>query len=460
MDFDYSLFGGTEAVLTNTTNEDTEFKKLAESMKIPKIMEAFSMISSLYSVFVNLDGQIVFAPTGPATNLGDFYDLFEKPEYKEYYKHIKEATLNSDEPVIVEREEGGVGRLLGAPVTVLGDIKGLWILGSYTVEESEKLKEIADNHLELAKIISDYFEKSISIISESEDGANYLIRKESTRQKIINDAIVRAYDKNITSNENLELTFKDVLKIMHLDVVAYYCEGSGTGESTPTVLVSREDVEVSSEITNAKPAIRAQLLKILRNYQDRVVVDGNHRDATAVATIAKFGLKSVVVEPLFDEDHVFGMLVFGSIRKERNWSDIEIEFVRAVKLALQGTILRKKNTSEGFHFGGELVEIFEGFKSIAYVRNAETGEILYSNKRYIEAFGYDPKGIDSRTFLMDSHDKYNYMDGMRNTVDNSSKISKMTKYIAKLDQIMDITEIPMIWKGIPANLVILNKSQS
>lgn len=458
MEYDYSLYGNTD--FSNTANENMELRKIAESMKIPKIMEAFSMISNLYSVFVNLEGQIIFAPTGPATNLGDFYDLFEKPEYKEYYKHIKETTLNSDEPVIVEREEGGAGRLLGAPVTIFGETKGIWILGSYTVQESEKLKEIADNHLELTKIISDYFEKSISMITESEDGTNHLIRKESTRQKIINDTIIRAYDQNMTDNENMELTFQEVLKIMHLDVVAYYCEGSGTRESKPSVLVTRDEVEVSPEIINAKPAIRAQLLKMLRNYQDRIVVDGNHKVASAVATISKFGLKSVVVEPLFDENHVFGMLVFGSIRKERNWSDIEIEFVRAVKLALQGTLLRKKNTSEGLHFGNELIEVFEGFRSIAFVRNAKSGEILYSNKRYLEAFGYDPKGIDSRTFLMDSHDIYDYMDGMRNTVDSGQKISRMTKYIAKLDQIMDITQIPMLWKGEPAYLVVMNKSNS
>ena len=75
--------------LANGESKNIDLKARAEKDRLPFFMEEFARINGLYSAFVDYDGNTVFPPTGPATNLGNFYDLFETPAYREYYKFFQ-----------------------------------------------------------------------------------------------------------------------------------------------------------------------------------------------------------------------------------------------------------------------------------------------------------------------------------------------------------------------------------
>ena len=107
-----------KAAKRSADQKQADYSKAAFDDKIHVLLDVFAKTNKLYSAYVDMDGKIIYPPTGPSTNLGDFYDLFEKPEYKEYYKKIKMIVEENAEAVILEREEGGIGKIAAAPVIV------------------------------------------------------------------------------------------------------------------------------------------------------------------------------------------------------------------------------------------------------------------------------------------------------------------------------------------------------
>ena len=127
-------------------DKSLKFKDSNSIEKMQLMMETVSKMSNLYSVLVSTEGKVRIPPVGPSTNMGDFYDLFEKPEYKAYFKTILQKVEENEGPTIVCREEGGNGRISAAPIMIKDKLYGIWILGSYTPEETERLKNLCESH--------------------------------------------------------------------------------------------------------------------------------------------------------------------------------------------------------------------------------------------------------------------------------------------------------------------------
>jgi hypothetical protein len=77
-----------------------------------------------------------------------------------------------------------------------------------------------------------------------------------------------------------------------------------------------------------------------------------------------------------------------------------------------------------------------------------------------ELIGYDFVGRDSREIITDLHDKFDNLDGVRKPFITKERVVNWRRYIQKLDNIMDITEISMEWlSGEAASLIILRKAK-
>ena len=95
-----------------------------------------------------------------------------------------------------------------------------------------------------------------------------------------------------------------------------------------------------------------------------------------------------------------------------------------------------------------------------YVRDAFSGEVLFSNEKMNSLMGRDFTGGNSKELLTDLHDRFDNISGMRKPFITNNKVATWRKYIQKLDMIMDITEINIEWlNGEPASLVMLRKAK-
>jgi len=442
------------------------YDKLEEFLsddKVKLMMETFTKLTGLYSMFVDVEGRVLFSPTGPATNLGDFYDLFEKPAYKEYYKHIKQTVLENDAPTIMDREEGGIGKISAAPIKLNNELKGIWMVGSYTKEETDKLREVYDSHWEIANMISEDLRMTIAIDIEStkSKGAGKKLLDELTRQSIVTDAMSKINSKLIdTVDQVIEETLRNVGINMGIDKAALY---TMNGNSKNFVLRSYWNAsgEVPGEdLVSALPEKMYMVEKLITEGDGRYVADNSNQSESSKLLLMKYGVKAVVAHPIELGDKLYGILFLAESSAERIWTSDELRFTNNIAVVIQNMLENAVGDDNIRNVNKHLIETYNNFNVALFVRDAHSGEVLFSNKKMNEMMGYDFKGRDSRELITDLHDKFDNLDGVRKPFITKERVANWRRYIQKLDNIMDITEISMEWlSGEPASLIILRKAK-
>lgn len=432
--------------------------------KIETIMKVFSGLSDLYSVYVDLDCKIKFPPVGPSTNMGDFYDLFEKPSYKEYFKYIKQVVINNDAPTILDREEGGIGKISAAPIRLGEQILGIWILGSYTETETEKLKKIYENHWVIATLLSDYAYKNAMIDREiaKSRGAGAKLREELARQNIINEALSKINSKLVDNVDSIvEETIKDAGIHMNIDKVFIYTMAKGNSEEYKLRSYWDATGEAPSEdLYKTLPGRMYLIEDNIKDGQGVYMVDSSVMTEDDKLNIMRFNFKSVLAYPLYLNNKIYGTIFFAVSRMQRLWTSDELRFTKSIALVVQNMFENAEGDENIRSVNKHLISTYNNFKVGVFVRDTYSGEVLFSNSKMNEMLGYDFTGGDSRIILTDLHDRFDNITGMRKPFITKEKIVNWRSYIKSLDDIMDITEIQIEWlKGEAASLIILRKAK-
>lgn len=452
-------FLGTPA---DTKTEKTE--SLEDNVWFEEVMNLFAKITKLYSAFVDLDGRVVYPPVGPATNLGDFYDLFEKPEYKEYYKFIKDTAINSREAVVIERKEGGDGRICAAPIMLNGQVIGIWLLASYTREETEKLLELSEDHKKMGALLSEYAYKAqkLGVESAKSRGAGIKLREELAKQSIIVDALSKINSKLIDSvDQVIAEVLRDVGINMSLDKVMFYKVSQNPTEGF--AIESCWDPTGHNYVDGELDTIPKNKYIFVHEFEEnngQYYVDSSNMTEAKKLVLMNYGFKSFIAQAIYMNDTLYGMLVFANFKSERIWTNEELRFAKSITLVIQNMIENAYGDDNIRNVNNHLIETYNNFNVGIFVRDAYTGEVLFSNKYMNNMLGYDFLHGDSRELITDLHDKFDNISGMRKPFITKNKITSWTSYIQKLDAIVDITEIKIEWlSGQPASLMILRKAK-
>ncbi|MBE5932340.1 MAG: GAF domain-containing protein [Lachnospiraceae bacterium] len=431
--------------------------------KVKLMMETFTKLTGLYSVFVDVEGRIVFPPTGPATNLGDFYDLFEKPAYKEYYKHIKQTVLENDAPTILDREEGGIGKISAVPIKIGDELKGIWMVGSYTKEETEKLRTVYDSHWEIANMISEDLRMTIAIDIEStkSKGAGKKLLDELTRQSIVSDAMSKINSKLIdTADQVIEETLRNVGINMGIDKAGLY-----TIDNSTKNYVLRSYWDASGEVPGKNllstlPDNMYMVEKLIRDGDGSYVADNANQTEANKLLFMKYGVKAVIAYPIELGDKLYGILFLAESSAERVWTSDELRFTYNIAVVIQNMLENAVGDDNIRNVNKHLIETYNNFNVAIFVRDAHSGEVLFSNKKMNELMGGDFTGHDSRELITDLRDKFDNLDGVRKPFITKERVVNWRRYIQRLDNIMDITEISIEWlSGEAASLIILRKAK-
>lgn len=438
-------------------------EKITESKKLNNMFMTFAKLSKLYSVFVDINGSIVFPPTGPSTNLGDFYDLFEKPAYKEYYRYIVKVMQENNEPTILDREEGGLGKISAAPITINKEIYGYWILGSYTEEETENLKMFYKHQWETAELMSEYIYQK-EVISEEvakSKGVGAKLRVELERQNIINNALSKYSSKLIDSiDENIEDTLRDVGVSLNITSALMYVVKSSYSKQNRLRLYWNVAGQMPDE--SITEAIADRLYNICEQIEKNGIyfADGSNMTEQSKIALMRYNFKAVVGVPIYRNDELYCILFFGDGKSGRLWASDEIRFIQSIGIIVQNMLENAEGDDNVRRVNKHLIDTYNTFNVGVFVRDTYSGKVLFSNKKMNDMLGYDFEGGDSRTIITDLHDRFDGIGGMRKPFITKEKITNWRSYIKVLDGIMDITEIQIEWlDGEPASLIVLRKAK-
>lgn len=438
---------------------------IPQIQRMEMIMSGFSQLTNLYSVFVDENGKVESTPVGPATDLGDFYDLFETPTYKEFFKTMKEEVLAEMKPHIFDREEGGYGKLAMAPAPIfVGDnLQGFWVLGSYTPDETEHLEEIYELHWTTAELVSDFLLQSYNSIVESAKsrGAGKKLREELARQSIVNNALSKINSKLSEDVEQvIGETLREVALHMDLDRMFLYT----FDKDNPKAFSLRSYFDVSGEmpsddILTLLPERLYLVVDAIKRGNGCCMLDRTNMTQRDVINLMRYNFRAEIAYPIYLEGRLYGILIFAESKSERIWTKEELRFSQSISLLIQNMLENADGDDNVRNVNKHLIETYNSFHEGIFIRDLYTGYVFFSNKALNDMLGYDLTGGDSRKILKNLRDKFEHMDGVRKDI-AGRKITNWCSYVPALDEIMDITEVPIEWlQGGAATMIIMKKAK-
>lgn len=436
---------------------------IPQIQKMEMIMSGFSKLSGLYSVFVDENGKVESTPVGPATDLGDFYDLFETPAYKEYFKTMKEQILSEMKPHLFDREEGGEGKLAMAPICVGDNLQGFWVLGSYTPEDSKRMEDICELHWSTAELVSDFLLQSYNSIVESAKsrGAGKKLREELARQSIVNVALSKISSKlSEDVDQVIAETLREVALHMDLDRMFLYT----FDKNHPKTYMLRSYFDVSGDmpaedVVTLLPERMYLVLDAIKRGNGCCMFDRTNMTQRDVINLMRYNFRAEIAYPIYLEGRLYGILIFAESKSERVWTKEELRFSQSISLLIQNMLENADGDDNVRNVNKHLIETYNSFHEGIFIRDLYTGYVFFANKALNDMLGYDLTGGDSRKILKNLRDKFENMDGMRKQI-ASRKISNWCSYVPALDEIMDITEVPIEWlQGGAATMIIMRKAK-
>ena len=167
--------------------------------------------------------------------------------------------------------------------------------------------------------------------------------------------------------------------------------------------------------------------------------------------------RAAILMPVTVDGEIIGRIVFMETRRERVWTDAEIHFARLIGRMLGETIEYAKGLGAKRSTGRELLDIFHQLTISVFIKEDETGKVLFSNEALNRRLGIDFKGQDSKKLIPDGREEYeSYPGTLREDMAPTTGIRKWRRYINELGGIYDVTEVPIEWlDGRPATTVLL-----
>ena len=218
--------------------------------------------------------------------------------------------------------------------------------------------------------------------------------------------------------------------------------------------------EPTDELARLLPERMYVIEEGIKKGQGQYLVDSANVTAEDKLNVMRYDFKSMVAFPVYINNKLYGIIIFAESKFERIWSSDELRFTKSVTLVIQNMLENTEVEGNVRIVNKHLVETYNNLKVGVFVRDAYTGEVLFSNAKMNKMLGYDFVGGDSRVILTDLHDRFDNITGMRKPFITKEKVVNWRSYIKSLDNIMDITEIQMMWlDGQPASLIILRKAK-
>lgn len=436
-----------------------------DTEKWTAIVKAFSELAGLYSTIIDPVGKKMVEPAGPQGHIGFFYDLFEKPQYKQIYMKLNEVILMNNVPVIMEMDDGIEGsKICGVPIMIDGKHIATWICCSYDEDDAKRMEEVYKLQWKLGRIFSEYAYSSSILAKEATRSKSIEVMMETklSWQKILVD-IMNNSDKS--QQQMVNDMISQVGESLNADVAALYVRDD-SGDLDCQYLWSKNQCmsaeEYVSDWQRANMKFRswqngqATSMMYEKGY---LLLDATNSDDAAKKIMAKSQVKSFVAVPVYVYGKKGAVFVLANTSAAKVWTEEELEFARQTAEVIRSCLEKIECDDSVKAINELLLDTYNYMDEGIFIREAETGRVLFSNKVLNDMLGYDFTDKDSKLLVENLRDKYKIMGGPDQHIDNGSRETTWRSYIRSLDKTMDLTEVEMKWlDGSDASLVLLREA--
>lgn len=416
----------------------------------------FAKAYSLYSTVVDQDGHSLFPPVGPEAYLGYYYDMFERPENQEMFDSIKRSALMEEEPVYMELDDGNPdSRVSAVPIMVSGVHLATWMLCAHDKSQSAALRIASREQYRLGELISAYIQKSLMAGRRSRREKELEAQLEFEKKQIqtlmkLNEVV------DGESDTCLHTILEESAKVLDVEY-AVMTKGMGTWDSKDIPeayysLTGRIPHEINFDALSEKEKLMIQ--------REGYVVDQKSMTNRIRVSVFQGITRAALIMPVKVEGEPVGKVIFMETRRERVWTESEIRFAGIAAQMISVKLQRSHASGTEGPGSKALLEIFHQLTIHLFVRENETGLVLFANEAMNRHLGTDFVGQDSRKLIPAGKEDFEGYPSTLHESEPAQGIRKWRRYITELGGIYDVTEIPVAWvDGTPATAVLLRIAQ-
>ena len=429
--------------------------------RLQLMAESVGANAGYYIVALSDTGKIITNPVGPGNNMGMFYDLFERPEMQERINEIVEQTKLQMVSKSLDLNLDGLSvRMSFSPLAVDEAIKAFWVLASIDGEGLEEMSDVVEAQWQLAtSIVNDFYAKDrIEAAVKNKKLTEFKLKREKQERKVLQELL------NIAMQEGeagLSEMCQRIGMYLSVSYIGIYTENRETENAekyfiwTQTddehVFFDRMELSVSEikeieKLTDEKSGISATL-KSKKPFMAELLHNSN--------------MKFVAIEIMTPGVDAGGYIAFGDPTREDKFDKNEQHFVATATKLIQQVVFQKQQVVRKDTIREGFLETYDHIRDAVFVKNNETGEIIFANKAMDKLFGYSLVGIKAQEIVNDQMEQYRQISGIKKRFIANNKVSKWQSYLKELDQIMNVVEIKLnVFTTADLSLVILKKNKN
>ena len=424
----------------------TEFLK---SNNVDLLMQGFAGACELYTVLLDINAKVLLQPDGPVPFLGEFYEMVRNPKYRETYDDVVKNLAQSGQTVFGEVDDGNKdSRFAAAPIFLDGVYIATWILYAENQVQSQKLFKAYTHFGNTAKALSHMLStiSRTSQISEKEEEVQRRLLFERESHEIISDILEIMPSGDTSRNQEL---YDRVGKLMDVDYIVYYV----IDEDRPGFMKlfdywAREgkSEEAEKEFSWDRDHYDVELQDKIKKMG--LFVDKNNMTNQMRVRVFEGKAKAVMVLPVYSDGMYHGRLIFIENRVERVWTKDEKSFARELADIFSRRTSNNSRVKSNVKVARVVMDVLEHLPVYAFVRDRETGGILYANKALKEKLGNDISGINSFSIIPDIKQEYAGLAGIDKAYAlKLNKNTRYSRYIDRLGGIYEVSEHQIKWKN-------------
>lgn len=403
--------------------------------------ETLNQNADYYCVVLDTEGKLVTQPVGPMKDMGQFYDLFERPQYKEKFD---EVSLRVKDDVSTKSISFTMDKIqvymIFAPLMLEDAVTAYWVVTSFAKNGQEILGTVIEQQWRLANSIAKgfYAENMAQAEAKKRKMAEVHLQREQRGHQV-------ALDIMNTMNREGEACLGEICQKAgsHLSVadIGIYLENKETGNVEKYFLWDRAGEDVSLFDRMELSISEYQELKHLLKDNRTIIFDRSVGNPFLKNLIGPTNAEIFMIRAMISGNDIRGYIVFSDTDRTHIFDEKDINFASSVTYTFTGMLLNNQTIAKAEHIKEGFFEAYDHIKDAVFVKNNKTGEIIFANKSMDKLFGYSLVGMQARDVVKDQYENYKNMGGLRKRFITNKKVSKWQSYMKELDQIMNIVEI-------------------
>lgn len=438
---------------------DEEDKEMLEQFQL--MAETLSRNVDYYSVVVNAEGRLLTTPAGPDNSIGQFYDLFERPQLKEQFAAL---SVRAREQLIPQSVSFAIDsmevHMIFAPLMLENTVTAYWVLTSFAKDGAEIIGDVVGKQWKLANSIAKCFYAGEVVQNETRlrKLAEIQLHKEQQERHVIQDlmeSMVKEGEAGLG-----EMCQKAGIYLSVSDI-GLYLENKETGNVEKYFVWDHAGEDTDFFDTMVMSVSEYEVLKERLKGGQTLVAEKGIQEPFLKEMLRKTGMETMMIQAMAPVFGTQGYIVFADKGKPHAFEEKDINFATCITHMFESVVLSNKNMVKVDVIKEGLLEAYDHIRDAVFVKDNKSGDIIFANKAMDKLFGYSLVGMQAKDVVNDQLEQYRNMHGIRKRFIANKKVTKWQSYMKELDQIMNIVEIQMeMLTGADCSLFILKKNKN